>query len=95
MYGTIGSALARTCLHLTDWPLPPGFGFATSVVLRTFLTFHFTTLNYPVSNSFDPIFDINFTFELDSFSTTTPFALRIHITPILTAQFHLNCRSKI
>ena len=34
-----------------------------------------------VSNSFDPLSDTNFTFEIDSFSSTTPFVPRIHSTP--------------
>ena len=45
--------------------------------------FHYSLLYLTVSNSFDPLSDTNFTFEIDSFSSTTPFVLRIHSTPIL------------
>ena len=57
-------------------------------VLRTFYTFPFnfySQLYLTVSNSFDPLSDTNFSFELDSFSSTTPFAPRIHSTPILNS----------
>ena len=44
--------------------------------------FHYSQLYLTVSNSFDPLYDTNFTFEIDSFSSTTPFVSRIHSTPI-------------
>ena len=43
--------------------------------------FHYSQLYLTVSNSFDPLSDTNFTFEIDSFSSTTPFVSRIHSTP--------------
>ena len=42
-----------------------------------------------VSNSFDPLSDTNLTFEIDSFSSTTPFVPRIHSTPILNSPITL------
>ena len=45
--------------------------------------FHYSQLYLTVSNSFYPLSDTNFTFELDSFSSTTPFVLRIRSTPNL------------
>ena len=39
--------------------------------------FHYSQLYLTVSNPFDPLSDPNFNFELDSFSSTIPFAPRI------------------
>ena len=51
--------------------------------------FHHSQLYLTVSNSFDPLSDTNFTFEIDSFSSTTPFVPRIHNTPILNSPITL------
>ena len=51
--------------------------------------FHYSQLYLTVSNSFDPLSDNNLTFELDAFSSTTPFAPRIHSTPILNSPMSL------
>ena len=51
--------------------------------------FHYSQLYLTVSNSFDPLSDTNFTFEIDSFSSTTPFVPRIHSTPILNGPITL------
>ena len=51
--------------------------------------FHYSQLYLTVCNSFDPLSDTNFTFELDSFSSTTPFAPRIHSTPISNSPISL------
>ena len=51
--------------------------------------FHYSQLYLTVSNSFDPLSDTNFTFEIDSFSSTTPFVPRIHSTPILNGPIRL------
>ena len=51
--------------------------------------FHYSQLYLTVSNFFGPLSDTNFTFELDSFSSTTPFAPRIHSTPILNCLISL------
>ena len=83
---------------LTDWHIPPGFGFATSVVLRSYkcssknfyhFPFHYSQLYLTVSNSVDPLSYTKCTFELDSFISTTPLAPRIHSTPILNGPMSL------
>ena len=51
--------------------------------------FHYSQLYLTVSNSFDPLSDTNSTFEIDSFSSTTPFVPRIHSTPILNGPITL------
>ena len=51
--------------------------------------FHYSQLYLTVSNSFDPLSDTNFTFEIDSFSLTTPFVPRLHSTPILNSPITL------
>ena len=51
--------------------------------------FPYSQLYLTASNSFDPLFDTNFTFEIDSFSSTTPFVPRIHSTPILNCPITL------
>ena len=51
----------------------------------SYFPFHYSQLHLTVSNSFAPISDTNFTFEIDSFSSTTPFVPRIHSTPILNS----------
>ena len=51
--------------------------------------FHYSQLYLTVSNSFDPLSDTNFTFEIDSSSSPTPFVPRIHSTPILNGPITL------
>ena len=51
--------------------------------------FHYSQLYLTVCKSFDPLSDTNFTFELDSFSSTTPSAPRIHSTTILNSPISL------
>ena len=51
--------------------------------------FHYSQLYLTVSNSSDPLSDTNFTFEIDSFSSTTPFVPQIHSTPILNSPITL------
>ena len=55
---------------------------------KNFFPFHCSQL-YLTVNSFDPLSDTNFTFEIDSFSSTTPFVPRIHSTPILNSPITL------
>ena len=45
--------------------------------------FYYSQLYLTVSFCFDPLSDTNFTFELDSFSSATPFAHIIHSTQSL------------
>ena len=51
--------------------------------------FHYSQLYLTVSNSFDPLSETNFTFEIDSFSSTPPFVPRIRSTPILNSPITL------
>ena len=51
--------------------------------------FHYSQLYLTVSNSFDPLSETNFTFEIDSFSSTTPFVPRIHSTLIFNSPITL------
>ena len=55
--------------------------------------FHYSQLYLTVSNSFDPLSDTNFTFEIDSFSSTTPFVPRIHSTPNFKWPNHIRTAS--
>ena len=51
--------------------------------------FQYSQLYLTLSNSFDSLSDTYFSFEIDSFSSTTPFVPRIHSTPILNSPITL------
>ena len=92
MYGTIG--ISPCCSILSSFnrfASPSRIWICYKCNSKNFshFPFYYSQLYLTVSNSFNPLSDTNFTFEIDSFSSTTPFVPGIHSTPILNSPITL------